>query len=256
MSTTHHHNHVPLRKSTHWTHGARTAILFNVSVTQYQAQSKGERTRDAIRAAADRCFRESGFETTGAEIARRAGVVEGTVFLHYRNKLGLLTAVTRDFYDLLQTEAEAVRALPGETVERFRRLVDGWASRMETDWDLISVFVQRAQIAPDSEVADTVRTLGRRYTRLFVGVINDLKAAGLLNPDVPSSLLRDMIFGTLEHTARGQRSAGKPIRTRGVAQQLIDLLLAGATPPAAPDDRLAVIEAKLDEVLARVGLPQ
>jgi AcrR family transcriptional regulator len=252
LSNAHYRIYLPLIKSTRWTHSIPTTIISDVSVTQYQTQSKGERTRDAIRAAADQCFRESGFETTAAEIARRAGVVEGTVFLHYRNKLGLLTAVTRDFYDLLQTEAEATRALPGDAVERFRRLVDGWASRMETDWDLISVFVQRAQIAPDSEVADVVRTLGRRYTRLFVGVIDELKSAGLLNPDIPSSLLRDIVFGTLEHTARGQQTAGKPIRTRMVAQQIIDLLLAGATSPATTDDRLSVIEAKIDEVLVRV----
>ncbi|KAA0020096.1 TetR/AcrR family transcriptional regulator [Antrihabitans cavernicola] len=223
-----------------------------MSSTQFDIRSKGDRTRDAIRAAADECFREFGFDATGAEIARRAGVVEGTVFLHYRNKVGLLAAVTRDFYDLLQVEADAALAVPAEPVEKFRRLVDGWALRMETDWDLIAVFVQRAQIAPDSEIADVVRECSRRYTRLYVSAIDELKAARLVAPEMPSALIRDVIFGSLEHTARGRIAAGKPVRTRAVAAQVIDLLLAGAAPPAERDDRFAAIEAKLDEVLAKV----
>ncbi|GAB2443686.1 TetR/AcrR family transcriptional regulator [Nocardia tengchongensis] len=220
-----------------------------MSETQLDAQTKGERTRDAIRAAADACFREFGFAATSAEIARRAGVVEGTVFLHYRNKMGLLTAVTKDFYDLLQAEAEDTLAVAGDPITRLRRLVDGWAARIESDWDLISVFVQRSQVEPDSELARTMTTLNRRYTRLFTQLIDQLKEVGSLAADTPTPLVRDILFGTLEHTARGEVVAGKEIRVRTVAQQTVDLLVRPDVP--APDDRLARIEEKLDRILDR-----
>ncbi|MFD4459270.1 TetR/AcrR family transcriptional regulator [Nocardia sp. NPDC058480] len=223
-----------------------------MSTTHIETQTKGDRTRDAIRAAADECFRQFGFDATGAEIARRAGVVEGTVFLHYRNKLGLLTAVMSDFYDLLQTEAERSLARPGTTVERFRVLVDGWASRIETDWDLISVFVHRAQDTPDSELAATMHARSRAYTRLFLALIKDLQAEARLPATTPATLLRDMVFGTLEHTARGQIAAGKPLQVRRTGQQTVDLLL---TPheTTLDDDRLTAMDAKLDRLLSRVG---
>ncbi|MEB3031845.1 TetR/AcrR family transcriptional regulator [[Mycobacterium] nativiensis] len=224
-----------------------------MSTTHVEPRTRGGRTRDAIRAAADECFRQYGFDATGAEIARRAGVVEGTVFLHYRSKLGLLTAVTNDFYDLLQSEAERSLARAGSVVERFRLLVDGWASRMETDWDLINVFVQQAQNTPDSELAKTMHARSRDYTRLFVAVIEELQADGHLPADTPAALLRDMVFGTLEHTVRGHISAGRSLDVRATGQQIIDLLLLEReAAPAA--DRLGAIESKLDRLLSRAGI--
>ncbi|OBJ68028.1 TetR/AcrR family transcriptional regulator [Mycobacterium sp. 1274756.6] len=223
-----------------------------MSTTHVDSQTRGDRTRGAIRAAADQCFRQYGFDATGAEIARRAGVVEGTVFLHYRNKAGLLTAVMSDFYDLLQSEAERSLLRPGTAVERFRLLVDGWAHRMETDWDLINVFVHHAQNAPASELAKTMHARSRDYTRLFVALIKELQTDGHLPADTPAAILRDMVFGALEHTVRGHISAGRSVRVRATAQQIIDLLLLEREPPL-DTDRLGAIESKLDRLLSRTA---
>jgi AcrR family transcriptional regulator len=53
-------------------------------MTTSAEMTRTERTRQAIREAADACFREFGYEAAkSTEIARRAGVAEGTVYLHY-----------------------------------------------------------------------------------------------------------------------------------------------------------------------------
>ncbi len=213
--------------------------------------SKTERTRQSILRAADECFREYGFDAArSTEIARRAGVAEGTIFLHYGSKLGLLTAVTCTFYDLLQAEAEDLLPSFGDAATRLRRLVDGWARRIETDWPLIRVFAQRSQIEPNSELSQAMTTLNRRYTRLFLGVINELRAEGALPREVPPTLIRDIIFGTLEHTARGQDITGHPLATRDAGQEMLDLLLRAPTEPGPSVGRLDTIEEKIDRVLA------
>lgn len=216
-------------------------------MTTTVAETRSERTRRAVLQAADACFREFGFDAAkSTEIARRAGVAEGTVFLHYGSKDGLLTAVTRDFYNVIQVEAEKELDAPGDTATRLRRLVDSWASRIESDWNLISVFAQRSQADPRSELAQAMVVLNRRYTRLFIGVIRELRAEGLLPEDLAPVLIRDIIFGTLEHTARGQSNTGKSIRVRGAGQKVLDTLL--RTPPD-PRGKLDVIESKLDDIL-------
>ena len=102
---------------------------------------KSERTRSAVRAAAVACFAESGFQAaTTAEIARRAGVSEGTVFVHYASKLGLLTAVTAEFYEAMQQQGAAVVADSESTpTQRLRRLVHDWCEVMARHWAPVQV---------------------------------------------------------------------------------------------------------------------
>ena len=210
--------------------------------------SKSERTRATVRAAAAECFALSGFQaTTTAEIARRAGVSEGTVFLHYTNKLGLLTAVTREFYDRLQQQGEAAVTGEGTPTDRLRRLVADWCSMMAQKWDLVQAYIHAAQTSPGTELADVVIESNRRYTRLYTGVIDEMKASGELDAAFPTSLARDMIFGTLEHSARGQRYGGRPVDTTDVGRQLVDLLVGGRS--SAAEQRLTRIETKLDLLL-------
>jgi AcrR family transcriptional regulator len=219
-------------------------------MTTATVTTRTERTQRAILKAADACFREFGYDAAkSTEIARRAAVAEGTVFLHYGSKAGLLTAVTREFYDVIQTEAERELETPGDPAARLRRLVDRWASRVESDWSLISVFTQRSQMDRDSELSQTMFALNRRYTRLFVGVIRELQAEGSLRKEIPAVLVRDIISGTLEHTARGQSNTGKRIRVRGAGQQMIDMLL---SPPRNDSGKLDLIESKIDDILRRL----
>ena len=161
----------------------------------------------------------------------------------------MLTAVTKDFYDLIQAEAEKEFEAPGDFVTRLRRLVDGWASRLETDWSLISVFAQRSLAEPDSELSQTMLVLNRRYTRLVLAVIKELQAEGVLPSDVPPVVIRDIIFGTLEHTARSQANTGRLLRVRGPGQQTLDILL---REEADGRERVGPIEAKLDQILRRL----
>jgi len=214
------------------------------------AGTKSERTRATVRAAAAECFAASGFQAaTTAEIARRAGVSEGTVFLHYSNKLGLLTAVTREFYESLQRQGEQAVA-DGTPTEQLRRLVSDWCAMMAQKWDLVQAYIHAAQTFPGTELVEVVIESNRRYTRIYTGVIDEMKAAGELDETFPTALARDMIFGTLEHSARGQRYAGRPVNTVDVGRQIVDLLV-GSSRQSASDEKLARIEKKLDRLLDR-----
>lgn len=215
--------------------------------------TKGERTKAALRVVAAECFKQFGFQAaTTAEIARRAGIAEGTIFLHYSSKLGLLTAVTVDFYQQLQEEGERMVSDDGASaLQQLRNLLDSWSRQMSRHWDLIQVFLQVAQANTGSELATTVRESNRRYNRLFVGLIDKLKTEHHLPAGVPTSLLRDMLIGALEHRARSQQYAGKPIDTTRSSQQVLDLLLKQQDPAAMADsERLDAIESKLDRLLS------
>ena len=67
-----------------------------------------EAREEAILAAAASLFSESGVDGTRmAEIARKAAVAEGTVYLYYKNKHELLEAVVDRFWRELTKGAKA-----------------------------------------------------------------------------------------------------------------------------------------------------
>lgn len=210
-------------------------------------RARGDRTRAAIRTAATACFTELGYDAaTTAEIGRRAGVSEATVFNHFSSKAGLLTALMEDFYAVLQAESEEAAAAPGPPVERFRGLVDTWATRVEREWELVRVFGQRARYGSDPDLTETFTELNRHLTRLHLELIEQLRADDAVTDDLPATLVRDLLFGGLEHTALGQVAAGREVQLREPARRIVDLLTSGGRAGHGDlDRRLARIEEHL-----------
>jgi len=82
--------------------------------------------RTALLQAALELFAENGLSgSTTADIAKRAGVASGTLFLYFRNKDELIAAV---YEDVRQRLASAARTASGETAlrERFILMLGGY----------------------------------------------------------------------------------------------------------------------------------
>ena len=80
--------------------------------------------RARIIAVARACFSERAYgNTTTAEIARRAGVSEGTIFHHFGTKRGLMVAVAEDYArDMAHTILDGLEDFdPPATEEYFQR---------------------------------------------------------------------------------------------------------------------------------------
>lgn len=116
--------------------------------------SRREQTRAALEAAALALFTERGYEgTTTAEIARRAGVSEMTLFRHFATKAAFLV---EDPYDPLI--AAAVRARPDhETPLRatVRGVRDAWGAVEPPDVDAVRERLRIVALTPSLRAALT-----------------------------------------------------------------------------------------------------
>lgn len=216
-----------------------------------RSMTKGERTRATIlRHAADN-FRRNGYDhSTIASIAQEIGVSEGTVFQHFGSKSGLLSAVMDEFYADLYGTAVDIAHSPGDAEERFRALIDAWALKAERNWDLIRVFTQRSRYGADAELDERWKEHNRRYTRLHLDLITEMQEQGMIaDAEIPPTLIRDIVFGAIEHVALGQDQAPK-MEIRHQAKQIIEVLLAGSTTQRVrTGEQLDRIESKLDTLL-------
>ncbi|MFZ1680655.1 MAG: TetR/AcrR family transcriptional regulator [Rhizobiaceae bacterium] len=160
------------------------------------------RDREAeILDAAQALFAEKGFEAASvAEIARRASVAEGTIYLYAATKRDLLSRVVERWYAGL---IEALRpAIAAETGARDR--LAAFARRH------FAVFVDHAAfgrlLARDIRSEPGYRDsalyrMNRDYTRLFMDIVRDGQREGVIRADLPLDIARDLFFGGIEHTA-------------------------------------------------------
>ena len=158
-----------------------------------------EQRVDEILVAARDVFCEKGYEATAvAEIAARLGVVEGTIYKYFASKRELLLKVLEHWYEQLfgdyTRDLEAVR---GHRT-RLRLLI--WRHlRAVRDWPLLCRLMFREIRTEDGYRGTTLHAMNRRYTQLLMDVIAEGQAAQVFRADLPLPLLRDLVYGGIEH---------------------------------------------------------
>ena len=199
-------------------------------------------------------FGEDGYDATSmAEIARRVGVVEGAVYRHFSSKRDLLHHVTRSFYEpLIESAAAGVAAIESPR-ERVRFLIRRQLDAMAHDPLLCRLIISEARSFDDyyeSEVAQ----LSRRYTSLFVQAYRDGVRRGLFRDDVPPEMVRDMVYGSIEHLAWSAVTGHRSIDLDTTTDQLLSVVCGGIdrSPPARADGSLDADLRRLESVAARL----
>src|SRR3954466_4267347 len=102
----------------------------------FDYKPRWERRKDArpqeLLAAALDLFVERGFASTRLEdVAKRAGVSKGTLYLYFTNKEELFKAVVRENIIPSIGEAEdAMATFEGSTADLFRYFINGWWERI------------------------------------------------------------------------------------------------------------------------------
>jgi AcrR family transcriptional regulator len=165
-------------------------------------------TREAIAAAARRCFGEVGYDRAGIrDVAELAGVDPALVMHYFGSKQKLFVSVMELPYEPEDVLPALVRDVDGEVGERFARFIVDVLERPEQRMVLVGM-VRAAAAEPD--IADLVREL---VSARIVGAI----AAGLDAPDATAraSLVASQIIGLImaRYVIRVEPLAGLPPET-------------------------------------------
>jgi AcrR family transcriptional regulator len=189
---------------------------------------------------ARRVFSEKGYgEATVAAIAAGAGVVEGTVYSYFENKRALLIAVMKGFFEALIADTEAgLRAIRG-IENQLRFVIRQQLETFTSDLGLCRLIIREAR--PDLTLYDeAILELNRRYTGLALEVLEAGVSSGKLRENIVPSVIRDMIYGGIEHAVWRFEFSERPIEVDALADQLADSILAGIVSERASEASSAV----------------
>jgi AcrR family transcriptional regulator len=203
--------------------------------------------------AAREVFCEKGYaQASTAEIAARAGVVEGSLYRYFPTKRDLLTKVVEAFYAHIFADYE--RHLQGVrgTWNRLRYLIWKHLSVFHGDPAMCRLIVHELRPSPQYRES-SVFELNRRYTERTLAVIKEGIAAGEFEERLPLRLVRDMIFGCAEHHTWAYLRGEGQFSPEQAADALTSLIFRGlARGPRAAVAPVDVSVARLEQAVQRL----
>jgi TetR/AcrR family fatty acid metabolism transcriptional regulator len=204
------------------------------STSAQASGASGRRTgdkRERILHAAVRVFAKKGFYATRvSEVAKAAGVADGTIYLYFKSKDELLVSIFEDRVEkLLRYMQSELPKLEGAQ-PKLRRIIELQLGLLEGERDLaevITVILRQSTKLLKEYAAPKFLA----YLDAIARVVGDGQASGEFRADVSPHLVARATFGALDGIALtwalGKAEQGGLVRAAG---QLAELVLRGLAP--------------------------
>lgn len=188
--------------------------------------SKEERWEEIL-VVAEQVFSEMGFDSaTVAEVAGRAGIVEGNIYRYVKSKRELLAHVISGWYDKKNAELEYELSHITSVRSRLRFLIVSHLRALRDSPGLMRLIIRELR-ASDTEFRTIVGKFNRQYTSHMRRAIEMGVESGEFVRDTPVRLVRDMIFGGIEHHATRYLMGQGSLDVETTADQILVLVLHG-----------------------------
>jgi TetR/AcrR family transcriptional regulator, fatty acid metabolism regulator protein len=185
--------------------------------------------REAIMRAATKVFARSGyFNSKVADIARAAGVADGTVYLYFKSKEEIL----RSIFDRNTTEAIAEGREELSKIkdprEKLRRIARHHLERLGADRDLAVVF--QVELRGTTKFMEEFSAAGlAQYLSLIREVFEQGQREGVFRKELNAKLVAKVLFGALDEMATNWILSRRRYKLAPMADEVLDIFLEGVS---------------------------
>lgn len=183
--------------------------------------------RKEILRAAIRVFARSGFfNSKVSDVARQAGVADGTIYLYFRNKDDLLISLFDQIMGDFVSRASRALAAVNDPVEKLRRLAQLHLEGLGRNRDLAVVF--QIELRHSSKfMARFSRTRLADYFKLIQEVVRDGQRQGLFRKGLHEKIVTKCFFGMLDEMATNWILSERRYDLIALSDVVADLLVRG-----------------------------
>ena len=175
------------------------------------ASDRGGDKRERILAAAERVFARRGFFASRvSEIAKDAGVADGTIYLYFKSKDDLLISLFENRIKQVNAALRSAIASEKQVLGQLRAFIKTYLQLIHDEpaaTEVLTIELRQSnkfmKEYENAEFADFLRMLG--------GVIAKGQEAGELDDAIPAHVAARMIFGMLDELALAWVLAKQPI---------------------------------------------
>ncbi len=158
----------------------------------------GDDKRQRILKSAIKVFSQKGFfNSKVSEVARQAGVADGTIYLYFRNKDDILISL---FEEKMGEIVENIRRRLAEekgALARLRAYIGGHMDLLNTESGLLEV-LQVELRQSNKFLKDYIPVKFLEYLDVLSGILEEGKTEGVFRADLNTTLTRRAIFGAMD----------------------------------------------------------
>ena len=183
--------------------------------------------REAILRAAIRIFAHNGyFNSKVADIAREAGIADGTVYLYFKSKEEILHSIFDRSVDEALTAARQQIKLIADPREKLRRIALLHLERLGADRDLAVVF--QVELRGSTKFMEEFSAAGfAEYLTLIRSTFEEGQRAGVFRSDLNANVVAKILFGALDEMATNWILSKRRYKLAPMADQVLDIVLNG-----------------------------
>jgi TetR/AcrR family fatty acid metabolism transcriptional regulator len=191
------------------------------------AARKSNGKYDAILRAAIKVFAGSGFfNSKVADVAREAGVADGTVYLYFKNKDDILASIFNNYMDNALAAGRARLAEIDDPIEKLRRIVYAHLEGLGRDRNLAVVF--QVELRSSTKFMEQFSaTKVTEYLELIREVIEEGQRRRVFRSGLNTKVVAKVLFGALDEMATNWVLSHKRYSLASTAEQVLDLFLNG-----------------------------
>ena len=184
---------------------------------------------EAILRAAIKVFAGSGFfNSKVADVAREAGVADGTVYLYFKNKDDILVSIFNYYMEEALAAGKASLAETDDPVEKLRRIVRAHLERLGRDRNLAVVF--QVELRSSTKFMEQFSaTKLAEYLDLIRSVVEEGQKRGVFRPELNTKIVSKVLFGALDEMATNWVLSRKRYSLTSTAEPVLDVFLNGLT---------------------------
>lgn len=165
------------------------------------SRGEGGDKRERILDAAERVFAAHGFyHAKVSEIAREAGVADGTIYLYFKNKEALLIALFESRMEEVTGRLQRATDAVDDPSEKLRAFITTHLRMVKESPNLASVLtVELRQSSKFMKEHDNPHFAA--FLKLLATIVADGQTSGAFQDDVPAPIAARAIFGMIDELA-------------------------------------------------------
>lgn len=182
---------------------------------------------EAILRAAITVFAHNGyFNSKVADIAREAGVADGTVYLYFKSKEEILHSIfDRSVVEALASARKQIELIT-DPRDKLRRIAFLHLERLGADRDLAVVF--QVELRGSTKFMEEFSAAGfAEYLALIRTTFEEGQRAGVFRSDLNANVVAKIVFGALDEMATNWILSKRRYKLAPMADQVVDILLNG-----------------------------
>jgi TetR/AcrR family fatty acid metabolism transcriptional regulator len=183
--------------------------------------------REAILRAAIRVFARNGyFNSKVADIARAAGVADGTVYLYFKSKEEILHSIFDRSMEEVIGEGRRELAALRDPREKLHRIAQLHLERLGADRDLAVVF--QVELRGSTKFMEEFSAAGfAEYLGLIRQTFEEGQRVGLFRSELNAKVVAKIFFGALDEMATNWILSKRRYKLAPMADEVLDIFLEG-----------------------------